>query len=262
MMRNTANHRLAIFAAGVIAVGIFVFGPRAGAARLVAVHDLQAGMCTMPPDPSEARAEWIEKWQQYDVLRRQLEQQPTMLLASLAQGVPRRQTTPERRRVEQLPAVREIARKPEPRILGDTYPTFTAIGVYTPLNQIVIQDNNLWSTWIFNRTDNSAAPTAPPTKPKTIIQGDDTHIQFNNGIWEVIKLRPFARGEQKAALTIPPWSGTVPFFPNLEVSARCLRPRAGSRAHPRRARASGGGARGTGPDSGGSRPRAGRPRRR
>jgi 6-phosphogluconolactonase (cycloisomerase 2 family) len=182
-MRKAGTSRLAFAAAAIVAVGIFAFGPRAGAARLVSVTDIAAGMCTMPPDPSEARADWIDRWQQNDILTRQLAQQPTMLLEALAQGVPERQRTPERRRIAQLPALREIARKPEPRVLGDTYPTFTAIGVYTPLNQIVIQDNNLWSTWIFNRTDNSAAPSAPPTKPKTIIQGDDTHIQFNNGIY-------------------------------------------------------------------------------
>jgi DNA-binding beta-propeller fold protein YncE len=166
-----------------MAIGILVFGPRAGAARLVSVTEMQAGMCTMPPDPSEARADWIDRWQQNEVLRRQLEQQPTMLLAALAQGVPERQTTPERRRIEQLPALREITRKPVPRVLGDTYPTFTAIGVNTALNEIVIQDNNLWSTWIFSRTDNAAAPAAPPSKPKRIIQGEATHIQFNNGVY-------------------------------------------------------------------------------
>jgi hypothetical protein len=183
MMRKTGNPRLAFAAAGVLAIGIFVSGPRAGAARLVAVQPLQPDMCAMPPDPSEARAEWIERWQQNAILERQLEQQPTMFAAAFAQGVPERQQAPERRRVQQLPALREVTRKPAPRILGDTFPTFTAIGVFTPLNQIVIQDNNLWATWIYNRTDNSAAPTAPPTKPKTVIQGDATHIQFNNGIY-------------------------------------------------------------------------------
>ena len=183
-MPKKSNSRLAILAAGVVAVGIVSFGPRVGAARLVSIQEAPIGdMCAMPETPSVTRAEWLEQWQQDQMVLQQPDFRPTGLLAALAQGVPERQTTPQRRRVEQLPALREIARKPEPRILGDTYPTFTAIGVFAPLNQIVIQDNNLWSTWIFNRTDNSAAPAAPPTKPKQIIQGEATHIQFNNGIY-------------------------------------------------------------------------------
>ena len=35
----------------------------------------------MPPDPSEVRAEWIERWQQNAILQRQLEQQRSYLLA-------------------------------------------------------------------------------------------------------------------------------------------------------------------------------------
>ena len=184
-MRKTGNPRLAFAAAGVLAIGIFVSGPRAGAARLVAVQEIQQDMCAMPPlppDPSEARADWIERWQQNAILQRQLEQQPTMFAAAFAQGVPERQTTPERRRVQQLPALRAITRKPEPRILGDTYPTFTAIGVFPPLNQIVIQDNNLWGYNVFNRLDNTP-PDAEFQKPKRSVQGDITGIQYNNGLY-------------------------------------------------------------------------------
>jgi DNA-binding beta-propeller fold protein YncE len=109
----------------------------------------------------------------------QRELQPPRLFAALQdEAAPRQQG----RRPPPIPALREITRQPEFRILGDTYPTFTAVGVNTQTNEIVIQDNNLWSTWIFNRLDNTP-PEAPSTKPKRMIQGDKTEIQFNNGVY-------------------------------------------------------------------------------
>ena len=68
------------------------------------------------------------------------------------------------------------------RTLADTYPTFTAIGVNSRTNEVILQDNNLWSAYIFNRTENTP-PRARFSEPKRVIIGDQTEMQFNNGLY-------------------------------------------------------------------------------
>ena len=68
------------------------------------------------------------------------------------------------------------------RTIADTYPTYTAVGVNLKTDEVFLQDNNLWSTRVFNRLDNTP-PGVAMTPPKRIIQGPATHIQFNNGIY-------------------------------------------------------------------------------
>jgi 6-phosphogluconolactonase (cycloisomerase 2 family) len=184
-MQPSSKGRFAILVAPLLAVGIVTFGPSAGAARLVAIHNLPEGaMCLWP----EERATQTEESRLEELQGRQL--------AMLRQGVTPRALfaafqEPEGRagrgqgrgqRQPPAPALREIARQPAPRVLGDTFPTFTAVGVNTQTNEVIIQDNNLWSTWIFNRLENTP-PAAPASKPKRIIQGEETHIQFNNGVY-------------------------------------------------------------------------------
>jgi 6-phosphogluconolactonase (cycloisomerase 2 family) len=81
-----------------------------------------------------------------------------------------------------LQAVTEITRKLEVRTIADTYPTYTAVGVNLLTDEVVLQDNNLWSTRVFNRLDNTPA-NARFTEPKRVIQGENTFIQFNNGVY-------------------------------------------------------------------------------
>ncbi len=56
------------------------------------------------------------------------------------------------------------------RTLADTYPTFTAVGVNFRTNEVILQDNNLWSAYIFNRQENTP-PRARFSEPKRIIAG-------------------------------------------------------------------------------------------
>src|SRR5947199_7531304 len=51
------------------------------------------------------------------------------------------------------------------RIIHDTYPTYSAIGVDTNSNEIFLQDENLCGFKVFNRTDNTAKGAAC-TEPK------------------------------------------------------------------------------------------------
>jgi len=59
---------------------------------------------------------------------------------------------------------------------------YTAVGVYLNSDEVFLQDNNLWSTRVFNRMDNTP-PSAKFTEEKRVIQGDNTFIQFNNGLY-------------------------------------------------------------------------------
>jgi 6-phosphogluconolactonase (cycloisomerase 2 family) len=68
------------------------------------------------------------------------------------------------------------------RTIRDTHPTYSAIAVDLNSNEVILQDNNLWSYTVFNRTDNTPAG-AELTQPKRHVQGDKTAIQFNNGLY-------------------------------------------------------------------------------
>jgi len=81
-----------------------------------------------------------------------------------------------------LQAITEITRPVDVRTIADTFPTYTAVGVNLQTDEVVLQDNNLWSTRVFNRLDNTP-PNARFTEPKRVISGNNTFIQFNNGVY-------------------------------------------------------------------------------
>ena len=68
------------------------------------------------------------------------------------------------------------------RTIRDTHPTYSAVAVDVNANEIVLQDNNLWSYRVFNRQDNTPAGVEL-TQPKRLVQGDKTALQFNNGLY-------------------------------------------------------------------------------
>jgi hypothetical protein len=72
--------------------------------------------------------------------------------------------------------------RPAVRTLRDTDPEYSSIAVDLRNDEVVLQDNNLWSTRIFNRTDNTPAGVMR-TEPKRVIQGPKTLLQFNNGLY-------------------------------------------------------------------------------
>src|SRR2546422_3261135 len=78
-------------------------------------------------------------------------------------------------------AIADISRPPV-RTIRDTYPTYTFVAGDNQHDEVVLQDNNLWSIRTFNRLENTP-PGAPPSPPKRIIQGPKTDIQFNNGMY-------------------------------------------------------------------------------
>jgi hypothetical protein len=80
------------------------------------------------------------------------------------------------------PAINEITRPAAFRTIADNYPIYTAIGVNLQTDEVILQDNNLWSTRVFSRLDNTP-PNARVTEEKRVIAGQQTEIQFNNGIY-------------------------------------------------------------------------------
>jgi 6-phosphogluconolactonase (cycloisomerase 2 family) len=68
------------------------------------------------------------------------------------------------------------------RTIRDLDPTYSAIGLDLTNDEIILQDNNLWSTRVFRRTDNTP-PGVDLTEEKRVLQGDKTQIQFNNGLY-------------------------------------------------------------------------------
>jgi 6-phosphogluconolactonase (cycloisomerase 2 family) len=100
--------------------------------------------------------------------------EPASLFAAFQPAQQRGQAMP--------PAINEVTRAPEFRTLADTYPTYTSVGVNLETDEVFLQDNNLWSTRVFNRLD-STPPGAAMTQPKRMIQGLKSHIQYNNGIY-------------------------------------------------------------------------------
>lgn len=68
------------------------------------------------------------------------------------------------------------------RTVRDTHPTYSAVAVDVNSNEVILQDNNLWSYRVFNRLDNTPAG-AEMTQPKRVVTGDKTALQFNNGLY-------------------------------------------------------------------------------
>jgi 6-phosphogluconolactonase (cycloisomerase 2 family) len=150
--------------------------PVTGSARLVSVQEFPAGeACAW--EPPAAREDNL-----FSILPPRIPApslmaslQPAALLAALQQRRGGRSTPAQT-------AINEITRPPIFRTIADTYPTYTAVGVNLQTDEVILQDNNLWSTRIFNRLDNTP-PGAKLTEEKRVITGENTFIQFNNGVY-------------------------------------------------------------------------------
>jgi 6-phosphogluconolactonase (cycloisomerase 2 family) len=72
--------------------------------------------------------------------------------------------------------------RPPVRTIKDTDPIYSAVAVDTNFNEVILMDNNNWALRVFPRTENTPAGVAA-SKEKRIIQGPETDIQFNNGLY-------------------------------------------------------------------------------
>ena len=69
---------------------------------------------------------------------------------------------------------------PPTRKVQDQYPAFAAVAVDPVRDEVILTDENLFQVFAFNRLDNTA-PTGI-TKPKRVLQGDSTLIEFESGV--------------------------------------------------------------------------------
>jgi 6-phosphogluconolactonase (cycloisomerase 2 family) len=68
------------------------------------------------------------------------------------------------------------------RVIRDTYPTYSAVGVDANSNEVFLQDENLFGIKVFNRTDNTP-PGALFTEPKRVLGGLLTKLEFNCALY-------------------------------------------------------------------------------
>ncbi|HYR85410.1 MAG TPA: hypothetical protein VE422_15090 [Terriglobia bacterium] len=72
--------------------------------------------------------------------------------------------------------------RPPTRTIRDEAPIYSSVAVDLNFDEVVLMDQNNWAIRIFNRLDNTP-PGVPFTQPKRVIQGLETEIQYNNGIY-------------------------------------------------------------------------------
>jgi len=71
--------------------------------------------------------------------------------------------------------------RPAARTIKDTYPIYSSIAVDPVRDEVVLQDTNLFGIKVFNRLENTPA-NGESTTPKRVIQGAQTHCEYNNGL--------------------------------------------------------------------------------
>jgi hypothetical protein len=72
--------------------------------------------------------------------------------------------------------------RPPLRVIRDTYPTYSALAVDFNSNEVFLQDENLFGIKVFDRMTNTPA-NAAFSEPKRMIDGPDTKLEFNCGLY-------------------------------------------------------------------------------
>lgn len=68
------------------------------------------------------------------------------------------------------------------RVVRDSYPTYSAVGVDLHTNEVYLQDENLFGLMVFERTTNTPA-NASFSEPKRRIRGHNTRLEFNCSLY-------------------------------------------------------------------------------
>jgi DNA-binding beta-propeller fold protein YncE len=76
----------------------------------------------------------------------------------------------------------EVAKRKPLRIIRDKYALYSAVAVDAVRNEVVLMDENLFRTLVYDRTTNTP-PTAALSEPKRIIAGPQTHLELNCGVY-------------------------------------------------------------------------------
>jgi 6-phosphogluconolactonase (cycloisomerase 2 family) len=171
----------AILAVAVIAMGILTGPAPEGSSRLVSIQQLPQYMEMCAWNESIGANPNLSASSQQENLFSALQQEPSLtLMAALQQGIRDLPITEQQER--EAAAARAAGARVPVRTIRDTAPTYSAIAFDVNSDEVVLQDNNLWSYRVFDRLDNTPAGD-DMTKPKRIVQGDKTALQFNNGLY-------------------------------------------------------------------------------
>ena len=68
------------------------------------------------------------------------------------------------------------------RVIRDTYPTYSAVGVDMQTNEVYLQDENLFGMMVFDRRTDTP-PAAAFSEPKRRIRGSETRLEFNCSLY-------------------------------------------------------------------------------
>ena len=68
------------------------------------------------------------------------------------------------------------------RVIRDPYPAFSAVAVDMVRDEVAVTDENNFQILVYDRLDNTP-PTAAMTKPKRVISGPHTEIEFQSGLY-------------------------------------------------------------------------------
>jgi DNA-binding beta-propeller fold protein YncE len=68
------------------------------------------------------------------------------------------------------------------RNIRDAYPAFASIAVDMARNEVVMTDENLFQILVYDRTEDTA-PGVEASKPKRVIVGEETNIEFQSGVY-------------------------------------------------------------------------------
>jgi len=76
----------------------------------------------------------------------------------------------------------DVSERPPIRVIHDKYPAFSAVSVDPVRNEVAVTDENMFSIMVYDRLENTASGTAV-SKPKRVITGRKTNIQFTCGVF-------------------------------------------------------------------------------
>jgi 6-phosphogluconolactonase (cycloisomerase 2 family) len=193
----------AILAIAVIAMGILAGAEPESSPRLVSVQQLPANMdlCTWESSTG-ADPNLIASLQQENLFSSLQSESSATLMAALQQRGQQQQQgqrgqgqrgaispydafeLPITERQEREAADMRAAGARVPlRTIRDTAPAYSAVGVDVNSGEVILQDNNLWSYRVFDRLSPTPAGPNDISKPKRVVQGDKTALQFNNGLY-------------------------------------------------------------------------------
>ena len=79
------------------------------------------------------------------------------------------------------PETRMFAGDPQRRI-QDRFPAFAAIGIDPDRDEVIVTDENLFQVLTYDRRENTPA-NAIASKPKRVVQGEQTLIEFQSGLY-------------------------------------------------------------------------------